>query len=139
MGSGQKCESVDEYIAEFPADVQQILTKIRSTIRKSAPKAGEKIAYGIPTFSLNGNLVHFAAFKNHIGFYPDSSGIEAFARELSPYQSAKGSVQFPLGQPIPYDLIGRIVRFRVQENQEKAGTPGKKPVARSKRTAKKAG
>lgn len=140
MGSGRKCESVDEYIAEFPADVQQILAKIRSTIRESAPNAGEKIAYGIPTFTLNGNLVHFAAFKNHVGFYPDPSGIEAFARELSPYQSAKGSVQFPLSQPIPYDLISRIVRFRVQENQEKAGAPeGKKPVARSKRTAREAG
>jgi uncharacterized protein YdhG (YjbR/CyaY superfamily) len=140
VGSGRTCESVDEYIAEFPADVQQILAKIRSTIRESAPNAGEKIAYGIPTFTLNGNLVHFAAFKNHVGFYPDPSGIEAFARELSPYQSAKGSVQFPLSQPIPYDLISRIVRFRVQENQEKAGAPeGKKPVARSKRTAREAG
>jgi uncharacterized protein YdhG (YjbR/CyaY superfamily) len=139
-GTGRKCENVDEYIAEFPADVQKILTKIRSTIRKSAPKAGEKIAYGIPTFTLNGNLVHFAAFKNHIGFYPDPSGIDAFARELSPYESAKGSVQFPLDQPIPYDLISRIVRFRVQENLGKGGTAeGRKPAARSNRTAKKAG
>ena len=138
MGSGRKYESVNEYIAGFPADVRKILTKIRRTIRKAAPKAREKIAYGIPTFTLNGNLVHFAAFKNHIGFYPDPSGIETFARELSPYESAKGSVQFPLDRPIPYDLITRIVKFRVQENQGKAGTPEKKkPVtaARSKRTA----
>ncbi|HEU4463448.1 MAG TPA: DUF1801 domain-containing protein, partial [Gemmatimonadota bacterium] len=123
MGPGRKYESVDEYIADFPTDVQRILKKIRSTIRKAAPKAGEKIAYGIPTFTLNGNLVHFAAFKSHIGFYPDPSGIQKFARELSPYESAKGSVQFPLDQPIPYDLITRIVKFRVLENRGKARTP----------------
>lgn len=129
MGSGVKYESVDEYIACFPADVQKILTRIRSTIRKAAPNAGEKIAYGIPTFTLSGNLVHFAAFKNHIGFYPDPSGIEKFKRELSPYEGAKGSVQFPLDRPIPYDLITRIVKFRVLENRGKARTPARKKPA----------
>ena len=112
--------TIDEYIATFPADVQAILQKVRATIRKSAPKAEEAISYQMPTFKLNGNLVHFAAFKNHIGFYPVPSGIEKFKKELSAYKGAKGSVQFPLDKPIPYGLIGRIVKFRVKENLEKA-------------------
>jgi uncharacterized protein YdhG (YjbR/CyaY superfamily) len=96
-----------------------ILEKIRVTIRKAAPDAEEKIGYGIPTFTLKGNLVHFAAFKKHIGFYPTSSGIEKFKQELSVYEGAKGSVQFPLDKPIPFGLISKIVKFRVQENLKK--------------------
>ena len=112
---------IDEYIGLFPNHVREILEKIRITIRKAAPRAGEKIGYGIPTFTLNGNLVHFAAFKKHIGFYPTPSGIEQFKQELSIYESAKGSVQFPLDKPIPYGLISKIVKFRVLENLKKAG------------------
>lgn len=111
---------IDEYIAGFPEDVQEILRKIRATIRQAAPEAEEAIRYQIPTFTLKGNLVHFAAFKNHIGFYPAPSGIEAFKDELSAYKGAKGSVQFPLGEPVPFDLIRRIVELRVKENLEKA-------------------
>ena len=118
--------TIDEYIATFPADVQAILQKVRATIRKSAPGAEEAIKYQMPTFVLNGNLVHFAAFKNHIGFYPVPSGIEKFKKELSVYQQGKGSVQFPLDRPIPYALIGKIVKFRVKENLEKAKSKGKK-------------
>ena len=118
--------TIDEYIATFPKDVQTILQKIRATIRKAAPQAEEAISYQMPTFKLNGNLVHFAAFKSHIGFYPVPSGIEKFKKELSAYKGAKGSVQFPLDQPIPYGLIGRIVKFRVKENLEKAKAKGKK-------------
>jgi uncharacterized protein YdhG (YjbR/CyaY superfamily) len=113
-------KTIDEYIAGFPLDVQDILQKIRATIRQAAPEAQEKISYQMPTFALNGNLVHFAAFKNHIGFYPIPSGIEAFKEDLSPYKQGKGSVQFPLDQPIPYDLIARITAFRARENLEKA-------------------
>lgn len=108
--------TIDEYIKQFPKDIQQILEKIRATIKEAAPDAVEKISYEIPTFDLYGNLVHFAAFKNHIGFYPAPSGMDAFKDELSKYKGAKGSVQFPLDQPIPYDLISRIVKYRVDEN-----------------------
>lgn len=111
--------SIDEYIAGFPPEVQTILEKIRKTIRDAAPEAQETINYQIPTFTLYGNLVHFAAFKKHIGFYPTPSGIAQFEAELSVYKKAKGSVQFPLDQPIPYDLIRRIVEFRVEENLAK--------------------
>jgi len=116
---------IDEQIAKFPKDVQEILEKIRATIRKAAPDAEETINYGIPTFTLKGNLVHFAGFKNHIGFYPTPSGIEKFKKELSVYKGAKGSVQFPLNKPIPYGLISKIVKFRVKENLEKAAAKGK--------------
>ena len=112
--------TIDEYIAGFPQDIQEILEKIRMTIREAAPEAEETIKYRIPTFTLKGNLVHFAAFKKHIGFYPEPTGMEAFKDELSVYEGAKGSVQFPLDQPIPYDLISRIVKFRVKENLERA-------------------
>ena len=118
-------KDVDEYIANFPPDVQEILQKVRTTIREAAPDAEETISYQIPTFTLNGNLVHFAAYKGHIGFYPTPSGIEQFKRELSAYKGAKGSVQFPLSQPIPYDLISEIVKFRVEENLKKAKPKGK--------------
>jgi uncharacterized protein YdhG (YjbR/CyaY superfamily) len=119
-------KNIDEYIAGFPPDVQEILEKIRMTIRKAAPDAQEIINYGIPTFTLNGNLVHFAGFKNHIGFYPTPSGIEKFKKELSVYEGAKGSVQFPLDKPMPLGLIGKIVMFRVKENLESAAAKGKK-------------
>ena len=111
---------MDAYIANAPKDIQVILEKVRATIRKAAPKAEETIHYGIPTFTLEGNLVHFAGFKNHIGFYPTPSGIEKFKKELSAYEGAKGSVKFPLDKPIPYALISKIVKFRVKENLERA-------------------
>lgn len=111
---------IDEYIAGFPPDVQEILEKIRLTIKKAAPAAEEAIKYQIPTFTLKGNLVHFGAFKNHIGFYPTPTGTEKFKKELSGYVGAKGSVRFPLDQPIPYDLISEIVSFRVRENLDRA-------------------
>lgn len=112
--------NIDEYIAGFPGDVQEILEKIRLTIRKAAPNAEEAIKYQIPTFTLNGNLVHFAAFKNHIDFYPAPTGIEKFKKELSVYEGAKGSVKFSLDKPIPFALISRIVKFRVKENLNRA-------------------
>ncbi len=118
--------TIDEYIAAFAPDVQVILEKVRATIRQEAPGAEETIKYQMPTFTLKGNLVHFGAFKNHIGFYPVPTGIEAFKSELAAYVGGKGSVQFPLNQPIPYDLIARIVRFRVQENMAKAAAKGKR-------------
>ena len=111
-------KTIDEYIAGFPKDVQDILQKIRGIIKEAAPEAEETIKYQIPTFVLNGNLVHFAAFQKHIGFYPTPSGIEHFKKALAAYNSAKGSVQFPLDSPIPYDLIKKVVRFRVKENRE---------------------
>ncbi|MGE5376985.1 MAG: iron chaperone [Bacteroidota bacterium] len=119
-------QTIDEYIAGFPADVQKILQKIRMTIHEAAPEATEKISYQMPTFYLNGNLVHFAGFKEHIGFYPVPTGIEKFKKELSVYKQGKGSVQFPLDQPMPYDLITKIVRFRVKENLAKAKAKGQK-------------
>jgi uncharacterized protein YdhG (YjbR/CyaY superfamily) len=113
-------KDIDEYIAGFPDDIQEILQKIRMTIRQAAPDAQEAIKYRMPTFVLKGNLVHFAAFKNHVGLYPTPTGVEAFQDELSPYKSGKGSVQFPLDQPIPFDLIRRIVEFRVKERLDRA-------------------
>lgn len=114
----EKFKTMDEYIKTFPKDVQDILEKMRRAIRKAAPEAVEAISYRMPTFKLNGkNLVHFAAFKNHVGFYPIPSGIEAFKKELSPYKQGKGSVQFPIDKPIPYDLVKKIVIFRVKENR----------------------
>ena len=129
-----QAQTIDEYIAAFPADVQAILEKVRKTIRKAAPDAEEAMKYAIPTFVLNGNLVHFAAFERHIGLYPGPSGIAAFAKELAGYKSAKGSVQFPLDQPIPYDLIARIVKFRVEEQQQtKKKTTSRRAPARPPR------
>ena len=113
--------SIDEYIATFPEEIQKILEELRAVIKAAAPKAEEKISYQMPTFTLNGgNLVHFAAFKKHIGFYPTPSGTEAFQKELSVYKGAKGSVQFPLDKPMPLKLIRKIVKFRVAENSKKA-------------------
>lgn len=117
---------IDDYIAGFPRDVQTILQKIRTTIREAAPDAEEKISYQMPTFYLKGNLVHFAAFRRHIGFYPIPTGIKKFEKELSVYKMGKGSVQFPLDKPIPYELISRIVKFRVKENMER--TNERKPI-----------
>jgi uncharacterized protein YdhG (YjbR/CyaY superfamily) len=111
--------TIDEYIAQQPADVQPILQQIRSVIREVAPEATEKISYQMPTFYLNGNLVHFAAYKQHIGFYPTPSGAEQFEQELSAYKRSKGAVQFPLDQPMPYELIRRMVQFRAAENASK--------------------
>ena len=125
-------KEIDKHIAGFPKDVQVILEKIRKTIRKAAPNAQETINYGIPTFTLEGNLVHFAGFKNHIGFYPTPSGIEKFKKELSVYEGAKGSVKFPLDEPIPYELISKIVLFRVKENLERAEAKGKKKRSAAK-------
>ena len=124
--------SIDEYIATFPEATQKILKKIRATIKAAAPDAEEKISYQMPTFTLKGNLVHFAAFKNHIGFYPTPTGIEKFKKELSVYEGAKGSVQFPLDKPIPYDLISKIVKFRVKENLGNAEAKAKKTKTLSK-------
>lgn len=118
----EQTKNIDEYIAGFPETTQKILEQVRSTIKKAAPEAKEKINYGIPTFTLNGNLVHFAAFKNHIGFYPTPSGIETFKKELSSYENAKGSVKFPIDDPIPFDLISEIVKFRVSENAKKSSS-----------------
>jgi len=115
-----ECNTIDEYIAAFPKDIQTLLEKMRATIHKAAPEAEEAISYGIPTFKLNGNLVHFAAFKSHIGFYPTPRGIEEFEKELSVYKQGKGSVQFPLDKPLPLNLITRIVEFRKKKNIEKA-------------------
>lgn len=112
--------NIDEYIAGFPEETQEILELVRATIQKAAPDATEAISYAIPTFKLNGNLVHFAAFKTHIGFYPAPTGGEAFKKELSVYKTGKGSVQFPIDEPMPLGLITRIVKFRVKENMEKA-------------------
>jgi uncharacterized protein YdhG (YjbR/CyaY superfamily) len=122
----QSITTIDEYIAGFPKDIQKKLEDIRATIRKAAPNAEEAIKYAMPTFVLNGNLVHFAAFKNHIGFYPTPSGIESFKKELSVYKGAKGSVQFPLDQPLPLALITRIVKYRITKNAELAKAKKKK-------------
>lgn len=118
--------SIDEYIATFPAEIQQLLQEIRTTIKAAAPEAEEKISYQMPTFALHGNLVHFAAFKHHIGLYPAPTGIEAFKEELAPYAGAKGSIRFPLDKPIPFALISKIVKFRVNENVAKAAAKRKK-------------
>jgi uncharacterized protein YdhG (YjbR/CyaY superfamily) len=116
-----KPNTIDEYIAGFPGEIQVILEQVRETIQKAAPDAKETISYAIPTFTQNGHLVHFAAFKNHIGFYSTPSGTETFQEELSKYKTGKGSVQIPIDDPMPVDLITRIVRFRVKENLSKAG------------------
>jgi len=112
--------SIDEYIATFPEEIQKILKELWATIKAAVPDAEEKISYGMPTFALKGNLVHFAAFKNHIGFYPTPSGIQAFKQELSIYEGAKGSVKFPIDKSLPLELISKIVKFRVTENLRNA-------------------
>jgi uncharacterized protein YdhG (YjbR/CyaY superfamily) len=121
---GRLVENIDDYIAMFPKDIQKKLEEVRTTICKAAPQAEEAIKYAIPTFVFNGNLVHFAAAKNHLGFYPAPSGIVAFKKQLSSYEQGKGSIQFPFDQPIPLKLISEIVKFRVAENLAKK--PAKK-------------
>lgn len=119
-------ESIDDYITQAPPEIREKLEAVRKVIHEAAPEAEEKISYQMPTFFLHGNLVHFAAFKKHIGLYPAPSGIEAFQEELAQYKGAKGSVQFPLDKPLPLDLISRIVKFRAAENREKAAAKAKK-------------
>ena len=118
-------KTIDEYIETFPEEIQSILKEIRRVIHEAVPEASEKISYQMPTFYLGGNLVHFAAFQKHIGFYPTPSGTTRFSEELSSYKGGKGSVQFPLDQPIPYDLIRRITLFRKEESLKKQGTISK--------------
>ncbi|MFT3680420.1 MAG: DUF1801 domain-containing protein [Ferruginibacter sp.] len=120
--------TIDAYIAGFPKETQRLLEQMRSTISKAAPNAEETINYAMPTFTLHGNLVHFAGYAHHIGFYPAPSGIEAFKKELSVYKGAKGSVQFPLDKPLPLALVTKIVKFRVKENMEKAAAKTKKKL-----------
>jgi uncharacterized protein YdhG (YjbR/CyaY superfamily) len=112
-------QAIDDYIATFPEDIQKLLNQLRSTIQKAAPEATEKIAYGIPTYYHNGNLVHFAAFKKHIGFFPTPGAVTAFAKEFKPYKTSKGTVQLPLTDPLPLKLIERVVKFRMKENSGK--------------------
>ena len=122
----QASKNTEEHIAGFPLPVRERLEKLRAAIKKAAPKAEETISYGIPTFKQNGNLVHFAGYKDHIGFYPGATGIEAFKKELSVYEGAKGSIKFPVDKPLPGGLITKIVKFRVKENLEKAKQKSKK-------------
>ena len=126
MKTSQKAvRNIDEYIARFPGDVQKILQNIRALIKEAAPDAEEKISYQIPTFTLNGNyLIYFAAFKNHVSIYPAPRGTEKFKKELAAYEGGKGTVRFPLDEPIPYGLIKRIVKFKLKENLEKAKKKG---------------
>ena len=119
-------KDIDDYISGFPTDVQEILEKIRMTIRKAAPDAEETIKYQMPTFTRKGNLVYFAAFKKHIGFYPPAKGDEKFKNKISVYEGAKGNLRFPLDKPIPYALISQIVKLRVKENSKIAATKGKR-------------
>jgi len=130
----QQFTTIDEYIKTFPKDVQGLLERLRRTIRKAAPEAVEAISYQMPAFKLNGkNLVFFAAFKKHIGFYPIPSGIEAFKKELSQYKGGKGSVQFPLEEPIPYELVERIVLFRMKNQKKKDKEPSTKAAETRRR------
>ena len=127
MKSRQKLTTtIDEYIAEFPRDVQPLLEKVRAAIRKAAPDATEAISYGMPTFKLHGNMIHFAGYNHHIGLYPGSRPIEAFKDELSKYKTSKGTVQLPLDKPIPVGLIGKITKFCVERNIERAAAKAKK-------------
>ncbi len=115
----EQAKNIDEYIAAFPENVQELLQIMRATIQEAAPEATEAIAYAIPTFKQNGNLVHFAGYKNHIGFYPAPMGIEAFKEETAQYEAGKGTLQFPIDKPLPLDLVTRIVKFRIEKNLEK--------------------
>ena len=117
--SGSQFKTIDEYICSFPKDVKDVLEELRRVIKESAPMAEETISWGMPTFKLNGNLVHFAAYKNHVGFYPAPSAIVAFKKDLSPFKTSKGAVQFRFEEQIPFDLVRKIVKFRVKENESK--------------------
>ena len=118
-------KSIDEYFVSFPTEIQKLLQQVRTTIKKAAPDAEEAIKYAMPAFVYKGNLVFFAAYKNHIGFYPTPSGIIAFKKDLAAYQTSKGAVQFPLDKPMPVGLITKIVKYRVKENSEKEKTKAK--------------
>jgi len=121
MNSTAKPATIDEYIAGFPEEIRSVLQQVRETIQQAAPEAAETISYGMPAYKFQGKpLVYFAAFKNHLGFYATPAGHEAFAEELSRYKQGKGSVQFPLNQPMPLELITRMVKFRIMKNLEKA-------------------
>jgi uncharacterized protein YdhG (YjbR/CyaY superfamily) len=124
-------ETIDEYIADFPLEIQVVLEQIRATIRSAAPDASEALKYGMPTFVQHGNVVHFAAFKNHIGFYPVPSGIEAFKTELSVYDQSKGTIRFPFGTTVPLELIARIVKFRLEENLRKVKSKQKSKLTKT--------
>jgi uncharacterized protein YdhG (YjbR/CyaY superfamily) len=113
-------KNIDEYIAQFPPEIQEGLAELRKLVKTEAPEASEKISYGIPTFYLNGNLVHFAAFKDHYGFFPSPSGIDKFEKELAPYRSGKGTLRFPLDKPLPRKIIKKVIQFRLDENNKKA-------------------
>lgn len=132
---------IDEYIAGFPTKIQKILQKVRKTIQKAAPDAAEAISYAIPTFKLNGNLVHFAGYQNHVGFYPAPQGVAEFEVDMARYGAGKGTARFPLDEPIPYELIARITTFRVGKNMERAAAKSTKRRAAQKpnRSTKKQG
>jgi uncharacterized protein YdhG (YjbR/CyaY superfamily) len=123
---GHKFKTIEEYFAVFPERTQQLMEGLRATIKKAAPQAVEKISYNMPAFMLEGMLVYYAAYDKHIGFYPTPSGIAAFKKDLASFKSAKGSVQFPIDKPLPLDLIAQIVKFRVEENLDKAREKKKK-------------
>ena len=123
---GHKFKTIEEYLAVFPERTQQLMEGLRATIKKAAPQAVEKISYNMPAFMLEGMLVYYAAYDKHIGFYPTPSGIAAFKKDLASFKSAKGSVQFPIDKPLPLDLIAQIVKFRVEENLDKAREKKKK-------------
>jgi len=127
-----KPENIDQYIASFPKETQSILQQVRQTIQKSAPEATEKISYAMPTFYFHGNLVHFAAYPHHIGFYALPSGNETFQKEISKYHTGKGSIQFPINEPMPLELIAKIVEFRIQENLLKAESKKKSTGPKAK-------
>ena len=132
LASMKVFKTIDEYIATFPREVQHVLEEMRQTIKDSAPEAEETISYNMPAFKQNGILVWFAAFKNHIGFYPKVSALEAFKEKLTAYKVSKGTVRFPLKEPIPYDLVKEIVRFRVKENQSRSSTHQNKCLLESR-------
>ena len=119
-------KTTDEYIKQFSPEVQELLTKVRNVIKEAVPEATEKISYQMPTYYLHGNLVHFAAYKQHIGFYPTPGGVEAFKDQLTSYKTSKGAIQFPLDQPLPFELISEIAKYRASESRAKAEAKKKK-------------
>lgn len=135
--SKAKPATIDEYLAAFPREIRTRPEQLRAAIRQAAPRARERISYRIPTFSLCGNIVHFAGYERHVGFYPGASGVSRFARELSIYESAKGSVQFPHDRPLPLGLIRKIVRFRLEENLAKYANRGAGEKPKAKRRTKR--
>lgn len=131
-------KDIDEYIENFPDDVQKILQKIRKTIRKAAPAAEEAISYAIPTFKLNGYLIYFAGFQRHVSVYPAPRGVKEFAADMDRYQGGKGTVRFSLDEPVPYELITRIVKYRMTENLERAAASKSKKRATASKSKKRA-